>query len=145
MTPTQWISLGPRLGVELRDSHFFIGAEARIGIVQLTPNVRLDVRPVFNYYFISDVTVWDLAGEALVAIDIHNETAEPYVLAGLNIGHASIDTPFGSASDTKVGLNLGGGARFLLRQKIQPFVEIRFTVGDYDPIDLTGGVLFVLR
>ncbi len=140
-----YISVGPRAGIELRDSHGFIGAEARFGLLQIVPSVRLDLRPVFNYYFISDVTVWDLAGEAIFAFDIHQEILEPYALAGLNIGHAAVSTVFGTASDTRVGLNLGGGVTFLQHQKIRPFAELRFTVGDYDPILLTGGVLFVLK
>jgi hypothetical protein len=140
------ISAGVRTGIELNDGHVFIGAEGRFGIIWITQSIRLDIRPVFNYYFISDVTVWDLAGDAIFAFDIHKDIVEPYALAGLNIGHGSFCSGGVCNSDTKAGLNLGGGAKFLLRNQIQPFLELRFTViSDYKPVDLTGGVLFVIK
>jgi outer membrane protein X len=139
------ILIGPRAGVELRDSHLAIGGEARFGIVSITQGIRLDLRAVFNYYLISDLSVWDLAGEALFAFDVRNDVVEPYALAGLNIGHAELCAGAFCASDNKVGLNLGGGAKFLVRSRVQPFAELRFTVGDYEPVLLAGGVLFVIQ
>jgi opacity protein-like surface antigen len=143
---TQYIGLAPRIGVQLKDpQEFVIGAEGRFGILQIAPSVRFDVRGQFNYYFESDVTIWDLAADAIFAFDVKNDMVEPYAFAGLDIGHASVSTAFGSASSTEVGLNLGGGAKFLPRQRIQPYAELRFTIGNFDPILLSGGVLFLIK
>jgi hypothetical protein len=139
------ISIGPRVGLQLKDNtEFMIGAEARFGLLQIVPTVRLDIRPFFGYYFESDFTIFDLGADALFAFDIKQEMFEPYAGAGLAIGRVSFDRFGVSASDTNVGLTLLGGARFLQRTRIQPFVEIRLGLGDWDPITLAGGVLFVL-
>ncbi len=150
-TPTNYIAVGPRIGLQLKDNtEFVIGAEGRFGLLQIVPTVRLDIRPQFNYYFESDVTIFDISADAIFAFDIHNPIAEPYAFAGLNIGHSSVSSSFCdlagvSCSSTDVGLNLGGGARFLVNQKIQPYAELRFTAGNFNPILLSGGVLFIIR
>lgn len=142
------IELGPRLSLDLNnDSHVALGAEARFGLYQIAPTVRFDLRPTFDYYFYGGGTnAFDLSGDALFAFDVQSEVVEPYALGGLGIFHYSFDNAFGSDSTTKLGLNLGGGAKFLPRGKVQPFVEIRATVGfDGSPVVLTGGVLFILQ
>lgn len=140
------IGVGPRLFLDLdNDSEFALGAEARFGVFAITPTIRLDVRPYFDYIFVDsaiDVTVFDFGADALFAFDIGNAIVEPYALAGLSIVHASAD---GGGSSTDAGLNLGGGAKFLTSGRIQPFAELRVTIGgDFDPFFLGGGVLFIL-
>lgn len=68
-----------------------------------------------------------------------------YGLAGLNFARASYDPPGDYDShNTEVGLNLGAGINFELG-RVVPFSEIRFTVGDYDQMVLSGGLKFNLR
>jgi hypothetical protein len=43
--------------------------------------------------------------------------------------------------DTDVGLNLGGGVRFLFANTI-PFLEARVTIGGVEQLVIGGGVLF---
>lgn len=141
--PTNQILIGPRLSLDLNDgTHVAIGGEARFSVIMIAPSVRLDIRPEFNFYFFDGGNAFDLSGDALFAFGVHSDVVEPYAGAGLGIFHVSAD---GGGSATRVGLNLLGGAKFLPLQTIQPFVEMRFTVGDFNPILLTGGVLFLIR
>lgn len=141
--PTSPVLIGPRLSLDLNDgTHVAIGGEARFGVVMIAPSVRLDIRPELNFYFFDGGNAFDLSGDALFAFGVRSDVVEPYAGAGIGIFHVSADA---GGSATRVGLNLLGGAKFLPLQTIQPFVEMRFTVGDFDPILLTGGVLFLIK
>jgi len=139
--PEHQILLGPRAGLDVNDgTHLVLGGEARFSVLMIAPSVRLDIRPEFNFYVFSGGHAFDISGDALFAFGVHNPTFEPYAGAGVGIFNVSDGT-----SDTRVGLNLLGGCKFLAGSPIQPFAEIRFTVGDFNPILLMGGVLFVLH
>ncbi len=141
--PSNQIVVGPRLSLDLNDgTHVAIGGEARFSVLMIAPTVRLDIRPELNFYFFDGGNAFDISGDALFAFGVHSDVVEPYAGAGIGIFHVSADL---GGSATRVGLNLLGGAKFLPLQTIQPFVEMRFTVGDFDPILLTGGVLFLIR
>jgi hypothetical protein len=135
------------LNLEIDSGDFALGAEARIGVATIVGPVRLDVRPFFDYYFIDeeagvDVSLFGLGADAIFAFKLSRPIVEPYALAGLSIFIASVEFAGESESETEVGFNLGGGARFLTDGFIQPFVELRLTLGDVDPILIGGGVLF---
>lgn len=131
----------------------------------LGPRVELDIPAVpsltvigsFDYFFSDDVTVpgvgeagqdyWELNGNVVynfLIVDLVG--VEPYVGAGLNIAHRSIDFEGDGTqvdeSDLLGGLNLLGGARFPLNG-VTPFAEIRFEIegGEQVPV-LTGGLMF---
>jgi hypothetical protein len=140
------IGIGPRVSLNLDGTDLGIGAEARIGLLQLSPMMRLDLRGSFDWYFPgSDVTFFVLAADALLAFPLASvPMVEPYALAGLGIAHTSVDVGGFEGSATDVGLHLGGGAKFLPTGAIQPFAELRIWVGDGSFVAITGGVLFVL-
>jgi hypothetical protein len=140
------IAIGPRLSLNTDGNDAALGAEARFGVLQLAPKLRLDIRPSFDWIFVGHgLTFWALSGDALFALDVGTPTVEPYGIVGIGIFHSSYDIPFGGGgSDTNVGLNLGGGARFLMTGKIQPFVEIRASIHNGSYVLLTGGVLIVI-
>jgi len=142
--PTNEVVIGPRLSLDVNDggTHAVIGGEARFSVIMIAPTVRLDIRPELNFYIFDGGSAFDISGDALFAFGVRSDTVEPYAGAGLGIFHVSAD---GGGSATRLGLNLLGGAKFLPLQTIQPFVEMRFTVGDFNPILITGGVLFLIR
>ena len=142
--PTKPILIGPQLSAEIKDGTFaVIGAQARFGVYMIAPAVRLDIMPEFNYYFFdNDVHGIELSGSAVFAFGLHSDVAEPYALAGLGIFNESCR---GCDSFTRIGFNIGGGVKFLPVGRVQPFVQLRFTIGDIDPINLTGGVLFLIQ
>lgn len=134
------VEIGPRLSIELRDSRVVIGGELRIGVAQIAPTVRLDIRPEFNFYFYHDFNVIDISADFLFAFNVRSDVAEPYFGVGLGV----FDCTDCGGGNARLGVNLLGGVQFALRGTVHPFVELRFTAGDFDPILLTGGILFSL-
>lgn len=141
---------GPRVHIETDDSSdAAIGLELRSEIGRLGRNAFIDLRPSFDYYLFDDdgagidVTLLGLGMDALFRFELA-PSAELYGVVGLEVFIFSVDTPAGDDSDTEVGVNLGAGMRFLPHDKVQPFVELRATVGDVEPVLLGGGILFAL-
>lgn len=156
------IQIGPRLGIPFGDvsdagGNFFLGADARIDSEALP----VLVNPSFDYYLLDDRTInGQDVGQSIIAVDINalyefgidNQAFAPYAGGGLAITRSSVDeqtfnTGFGSVtvgggSNTEVGLNLVGGARFPLGS-VDPFVQLNATLGgDVQRLGLAGGLLF---
>lgn len=70
------------------------------------------------------------------------DALRPYAGGGLNIAHASADVGGFGGSDTKVGLNLGGGLRFRTAGRLTPFIEARVELSGGEQFVLTGGLVF---
>jgi hypothetical protein len=137
------VVLGPRLSLDLEDeTELALGVEARFAVAPIGTAMTLQLRPSFDYYFYDYVRAFSLNLDALFAIDVGSPTVEPYVGFGLAFFFWDPEGPADGGSD--VGLNLVVGARFLPYGRVQPFVELRPTFGDFDPVLLTGGVLFQL-
>ena len=105
----------------------------------------------FDLYFPDDgggvdVDYWELNGN--IVYDFEVTTAPkltPYVGAGLNVAHVSVDVTSpgltGSNSNTELGVNLLGGLEFGLG-KVRPFVEIKVELEGGEQFVITGGILF---
>lgn len=105
----------------------------------------------FDLYFPDDgggvdIDYWELNGN--IVYDFEVTTAPkltPYVGAGLNVAHVSVDLTSpgltGGGSNTELGVNLLGGLEFGLG-KIRPFVEIKVELEGGEQFVITGGVLF---
>jgi opacity protein-like surface antigen len=150
------VQLGPRLGIPVGDvsdagGDLFLGADARIE-TQALPVV---INPSFDFYFMDDLRAGGRSvGQSLFTIDVNalyefgvdNQAFTPYAGGGLGITRYSIDADFrnSNTSDTDVGLNIVGGARFPLGS-VQPFAQLNAAFGgDWDRLGITGGVLFQL-
>ena len=105
---------------------------------------EIDVVPGFVYYFESNVNIFEFNANGHYNFEA-SDVVQPYALAGLNISHAEFDEdvfgPFIDASDTDVGLNLGGGVNFELGS-ISAFTEGRLLLGGFEDFSITAGVLF---
>ncbi|ALJ03629.1 hypothetical protein APS56_00010 [Pseudalgibacter alginicilyticus] len=85
-----------------------------------------------NYYFLAE------------------DNIDVYGIAGLNYSSVKVDydDAFGgfggsySASDGRIGLNIGGGANFNLSGNITPFAELKYVVIDGGQLVIAGGVKF---
>jgi len=98
----------------------------------------------FDFFFPGNsVTYWELNPGVTYNITLAGLTGlSPYVGGGLNLAHISVDLgSFGSASDTKTGLNLLAGSRFGLG-KMSAYAEGRFEVGGGERFVATFGILF---
>ncbi len=156
------VKIGPRLGIPLGDvsdagGNLFFGADARIG----SEGLPVQINPSFDYYLLDDRTLnGQDVGQTIIAVDVNalyefgidNEAFTPYAGGGLAITRTSVEeqtfsNQFGSvtvggASDTDVGLNIVGGARFPLGS-VEPFAQLNATLGgDVQRLGITGGLLF---
>ncbi len=134
--------IGPRLSLDLEDdTEVVIGAEGRFGLTALGRSVGLQLRPSFDYYLIDNFTLIQLAMDFIFAFEV-SRSVEPYVGLGLSVFF--YDPEGAGDGGSEAGLNLFGGVKFLPYGRVQPFVELRPTIGDIDPILLSFGVLFLL-
>ena len=147
------IQIGPRIGIDVGDiEELFIGAEARVK----SESIPVLIAPAFDYYFASSgvedvsVTVFAIDINALYEFGVDNQAFTPYAGGGIGIIRQSVDFDgpdfgFGSfgGSTTDFGLNLVGGARFMLDSSIEPFAQAKINVGgDFTLFNIMGGVLF---
>ncbi|WP_022836352.1 outer membrane beta-barrel protein [Salisaeta longa] len=140
------VEVGPRLGISLGDAadiggDIFLGADARISSASL-PVV---INPAFDYYFVSTdgVSLFNVSLNALYEFTGSDQVFTPYAGGGLGIVRTSFDAgSFGTGSDTDIGLNLVGGAKFQTGS-LQPFVQAKAKVGgDVSLFNIMGGLLF---
>ncbi|MFB6230376.1 MAG: outer membrane beta-barrel protein [Salinibacter sp.] len=148
------IKIGPRIGLPVGDlsdaGTLFFGAEGRadLGDLPVVANAS------FDYYLtdIENTTYFAVDLNALYEFGIENQSFVPYAGGGLGITRVSfetqgVDIPGGgtvggtSSSETEIGLNLVGGARFPVGS-IEPFAQLNITLGDTQRVGITGGLLF---
>jgi hypothetical protein len=98
----------------------------------------------FDFFFPGNsVTYWELNPGVTYNLALSGlKGVSPYVGGGLNVAHISVDLGgFGTASDTKMGLNVLGGGRFGLG-KLSAFAEARYEIGGGERFVATFGILF---
>lgn len=93
-------------------------------------------------------TYWELNFDAHYNAIISDDMTI-YPLAGLNLSTAGVKTtlniPFGGSfgdTETKVGLNIGGGLNYLVAERISILGEIKYVISDFDQLVITGGALY---
>ncbi len=128
------------------DADLGIGARAAFSLP--TKAAPLEIIATFDYFFPDDaagldVTYWELNGNVVYLFDVPAPKVTPYAGAGLNLAHGSVDagTPGTSVSDTELGLNFLGGARFDLGS-VTPFGELRVELDGGEQFLISAGVLF---
>ncbi|MEN7550826.1 outer membrane beta-barrel protein [Rapidithrix thailandica] len=88
-------------------------------------------------------SLWDISLNANYVFDT-DIAVKPYLLGGLNIASAKVkaESIYGdfTSTDTKVGLNIGGGADFDIGKAVTPNAQLRYVIGDYDQLVLLLGV-----
>ena len=100
----------------------------------------------FMTYFKSDINYWELNFDGHYFFPI-NEEFTAYPLAGLNISHYGIPglpgNIFGvSTGGTKIGLNIGGGARYMVASQISIIGEIKYIISSFDALVITAGGVY---
>ncbi len=106
---------------------------------------KINIAPSFIYYFGDDnVSWWEVNGN--INYIFSESSATVYGITGLNLTGITVDLgPFGDASDTEVGLNIGIGSNFDTGGSIMPFAEAKYVLGNADQLSLFGGVRFTLN
>lgn len=136
------IYLGPEVAWN-DDADIGIGAGVEFDLPSLYPGIAF--LGDFLYFFPGDdFDYFELNGNLTYDFPLEESSVVPFVLAGLNVGRWSVDSdsPGDGASDTEVGLNLGGGVKFNVGS-FQPRVIGRFTLGgDVGDFTVTGFLPF---
>lgn len=125
-----------------------IGANAEFGIIE-----NLSVSPSFIFYLPKEngyyKTTWFEINANANYYFLQDEKFDVYGLAGLNYSHVKVkyDGPTfgiydGSATDGRVGLNIGGGANLNLDGNITPFAELKYVIIDGGQLVIAAGVKF---
>lgn len=148
------VGLGGQLSVA-DDADLGLGVRATFGLPTPTP---LEIITTADYFFPDgalgvDVSYWEINANLVYLFQIPASIIAPYAGGGLNFARASysvdlseIDPGFPAVegSETDVGVNLLGGARFNLGSSITPFGELRIELGGGEQFVFSGGVLFRL-
>lgn len=115
-----------------------IGVQAK-GVYGFTDEI--DGAVDFIIYFPDNYDWWELNANAHYNF-LAEEGTTVYGLAGLNYSTLSVDFgQFGSASNSEVGLNIGGGAEFGL-DFANLYTEAKFVLGNADQLSLAAGLRF---
>lgn len=141
------VGLGGQLSVA-DDADLGIGARATFGLPTPAP---LEIIATADYFFPDDgpgvdVTYWELNANLVYLFQIPASVIAPYAGGGLNFVRFSFDSelfPGEAYSDTDLGVNLLGGARFNLGP-ITPFGELRIELGGGEQFVFSAGALFQL-
>jgi len=119
------------------------------GTYTLPTTLPLEIIGTFDYFFPSvgvsgiDLNYWELNANIVYLIPVSSNVVAPYAGTGLNFAHASVSaTEFTdmSVSDTELGLNVLGGAKFNVGG-FMPFGELRVELGGGEEVILTGGAM----
>lgn len=125
------VQIGPTLAFS-DEVDFGIGATLSAQAPQLGES--LGFMGEFLVYFPDQdgLDFFEINGNVTYSFPLTESTVLPFALGGLNITRVSQDTGgLGDASNTDIGLNLGGGIIFDLGS-FRPSVGGRFAIGDVD-------------
>lgn len=138
------IGLNLNYGTEIES----VGLGARFQY-NLTDQLRL--APEFTYFFEKDyLSEWDINLNAHYLFPMQ-DNLKLYPLAGLLITHWSADFDFNfgwasgsfSGSETKVGVNLGGGIQYDINPVLMVNGEIKYCiVSDFDQAVISAGIAY---
>lgn len=137
-------NLGAQANFETEGSNFGIGVRYENSLNRLVQNLPLRAAASFDYFFIDNVTYFEINANVLYSFTMANSPVTPYAGGGLNYARMSVDfgPPIGSQSNSDVGLNLVGGVQFRSMGSLKPFVEGRFELGGGENFIITAGLLF---
>lgn len=144
------ISVGPFAAFH-DDADLGIGAFVNVPAPDIHEN--LSFSGDFGYFFPGDggfdgidVDYWELNANALYRFPMEDASFTPWALAGLNIANGSVGLDLGelgegSASDTEIGVNIGGGVTFGTGA-MRPFAGAKIELGGGEGAVVFGGLAF---
>lgn len=143
--------IGAQIAYGTKDLNLGFGARGEFNITD-----NISIVPKFTYYLGksengASFKAWSLDADAHYYFT--TDGINFYALAGLAYNSITASTPsfnFGnivipstSATDSKVGLNLGGGVNFAQSESLVPFAEIRYNTA-FEALLISAGVSFPL-
>lgn len=99
-------------------------------------------------YFSSEIKYWEINFDGRYIL-YNRDPWTIYPLAGLNISTVGVKGLSGlgilgvsGVSATKIGLNIGGGARYAIAPNISLLGEIKYIISSFDQLVITAGGLY---
>jgi hypothetical protein len=138
-------AIGPKIGFYLDGGNFMVGAIAEF---PLTANI--DIEPGLEYILgIQSITRVVVDVNIRYSFLLQGLTVKPFVLGGGGVQFDKYTTNFADqkSSNTEILLNLGAGATFNTRSRLQPWGGLKFSFlggGLAGGAVLQGGVNFYL-
>ena len=108
--------------------------EGRFDLGDIGSSAIVQLNPSFSYYFSEGDDLLNFSLNVPFEFLIAGSVVRPLAAPGIAIWHRD---------DADVALNLIGGVLFAL-DPVEPFVQLRVSIGDGSTVDLMGGVLFRL-
>lgn len=142
-TANAQVRFGPQLSWG-DDTELGVGGRALVNVQSL---IHWDFIGTFDVFFpddspTNDISYWEANGNLAYNFGVPDAPGlSPYVGAGLNIAHVSVDRESGDFDDTDLGINFFVGNQFD-GGSTTPFVELRVVAEGADQWVLTGGLLF---
>ena len=87
-----------------------------------------------QFGLIFDNTIWALDVDYHWVITSDSGTSRFYPLAGIDFKFTSKNSNF--------GINLGGGANFMLTENLAAFAELKYVMSDWDGFGIAAGIYF---
>jgi hypothetical protein len=132
-------TLGPHFGVNFDGQDpLFLGVEGRFDLGTIGSSAIVQLNPSFSYYFTDGYDMLNFSLNVPFEFVISGSVVRPLAAPGLGIWHFN-----NGNSHTDLTLNLIGGVLFAL-DPVEPFVQLRVSIGDGSSAELMGGVLFRL-
>jgi hypothetical protein len=134
-------AIGPKLGLYLDRSYFMLG-----GIAEFPFTSNINFEPGVEIVFgVPNVNRFVLDGNIRYDFLLQGLTMRPFIMGGIGLQFET--STVGLKSQTNFLLNIGGGAAFNTRSRIQPWGGIKFGFlggGTSGGALLQGGVNFYL-
>lgn len=122
------VQLGPTLAIH---EHFDFGIGATLVVPPQSLGAGVGFMGDFVFYFPDAGDYFEINGNITYDFPLENSTVVPFVLGGLNIGRYSLEVSGVDASNTEVGINLGGGIVFDAGN-FRPSVAAKIDIGAYE-------------
>jgi hypothetical protein len=131
-------TLGPHVGFNFDVDDPFIGFEGRFDVGDIGTTAIVQINPSVSYYFTDYIDLLNFSLNVPFEFKVRGSVLRPFVAPGLGIWHRN-----NGRSDTDLALNLIGGLLFDV-DAVEPFVQLRVSIGDGSTAELMGGLLIQL-
>lgn len=136
------VTFGPTLAYH-NDADFGLGAALGVPLPEMHPNLGFVADFVVFFPDAAGLDLFEINGGVTYDLPVEGATVLPFALAGLNIARFSVDVAGVSASNTELGLNIGGGIKFDAGP-VRPMVGLRLEIEGGDGFVFFGTIPFAI-
>jgi hypothetical protein len=132
-------TLGPTIAYH-NDYDFGVGAVLALPLEAVDPAIGV-LADFIIFFPEGNVDYFEVNGNLTYDFAIEDSSVVPFALAGLNVARRSVDVGGFNGSNTEMGLNLGGGVKFIAGS-LRPMVGLRLEIEGGDGFVIFGSLPF---